>query len=294
MSLFDGKPMEIPVESSKVVLSASRMTDMPKYYPRELIEEVNQRLSKGMQIHTLVLWTKHPGSLFIDPLYEYLLELKQKNIQLYLQLTITGIGGLKVGIKSNGRPLILEPNAPLFQDSLNLLPQIVQLLELPERIKLRIDPIVRIMDSRGKVFSNLKFFPKIIRNAASYGVKHFVFSFLESGAHRKVDKRFRSMGCRIIPPNKEERERTLIWLRNLESKYNINIESCCVQDFPEGKCVDGRMLMNYHANRDPVDLSQPRKREKCGCTASIDIGGWPPKKCYTGCDYCYANSHYQY
>ena len=40
------------------ILSASCMTDMPTYYPNELIEEVEKRQAKGLMIHTLVLWTK--------------------------------------------------------------------------------------------------------------------------------------------------------------------------------------------------------------------------------------------
>lgn len=43
------------------------MTDMPKYYPSILIEEVNNRLAKG--IHTVLLWTKYPQSLLVSPLY---------------------------------------------------------------------------------------------------------------------------------------------------------------------------------------------------------------------------------
>ena len=81
------------INSKSIVLSASRMTDMPKFYPNELIEEVEKRLNKGIDIHTLVLWSKHPKSLISGSLYTYLLELKKRNIQLYYQCTITGMGG---------------------------------------------------------------------------------------------------------------------------------------------------------------------------------------------------------
>jgi hypothetical protein len=75
--LFDTDPME-----QRVVLSASRMTDMPKYYPLDLIREIDKRKEKGRKIHTLVLWTKHPGALLTNPLHRYLEQLKKEGVQL--------------------------------------------------------------------------------------------------------------------------------------------------------------------------------------------------------------------
>lgn len=289
MSIFDGKPIEIV---NKVVLSASRMTDMPKYYPDKLIEEVKKRVERGLEIHTLVLWTKHPQSLLIDPLRTYLEELKNKNIQIYVQLTITGLGGLYIGVKFNGKPLVLEPNAPSLKDSLQVLPDIINLAGNPDRIRLRVDPIVRIKDSTEITFSSLKFLPVIIKSSAQYGIKHFSFSFLEKNMHHKVDKRFREMGCQILPPGQEERNKTFHWLKQIEPEYGVYISACCVPGFPESKCIDGELLQELHDHKEPADLNQPRKRSRCGCTASIDIGGWPPKLCYTGCAYCYAHANY--
>jgi hypothetical protein len=60
-------------KNNAIVLSASRMTDMPKFYPNELINEVEARLKKGLNIHTLVLWSKHPDSLLNNQLKEYLI-----------------------------------------------------------------------------------------------------------------------------------------------------------------------------------------------------------------------------
>ena len=60
------------INKKSVILSASRMTDMPKFYPNELINEVQKRLDKNIDIHTLVLWSKHPNSLLVNPLNDYL------------------------------------------------------------------------------------------------------------------------------------------------------------------------------------------------------------------------------
>ena len=56
------------------------------------------------------------------------------------------------------------------------------------------------------------------------------------------------------------------------------------------KCIDGELLAKLHDKKYPTSLKQQKKRKLCGCTESIDLGGWPPKKCYTGCLYCYSNA----
>lgn len=41
---------DVPVSNTNsVILSASRMTDMPKYYPNEIINQVKNRLNKGVE-----------------------------------------------------------------------------------------------------------------------------------------------------------------------------------------------------------------------------------------------------
>ena len=104
------------------------MTDMPKFYPRELINEVQSRIDKGVQVHTLVLWTKHPGSLLEEPLRSFLEKIRTNGIQIYLQLTITGMGGRKMGCDNDGKEVMMEPHVPDFEDSLNTIPDLITLL----------------------------------------------------------------------------------------------------------------------------------------------------------------------
>lgn len=282
-----------PKKDFSLILSASRMTDMPGFYPGDIIKEVEKRISKGLKIHTLVLWTKFPRSLIANPLFDYLKYLKSKHIQLYIHLTISGMGGIITGISKNGSPVKIEPCTPDYKDSLSILQKVILLTGKPERIKLRIDPIVRLIDSSGNIYSNLATFPEIIEAASGLGIKDFVFSFLESGMHKKVDRRFGKIGFIISPPDKFEREKTILWIRNLQVKYNVNIYACCVKGFPESRCIDGELLQQLHDYKLSVNLKQIHSRELCGCTQSIDIGGWPPKKCFSGCDYCYANPDYK-
>lgn len=280
------------IPKKPVVISASRMTDMPCFYPQEIINETQKRIEKGLSIHTLVLWTKHPHALLLNPLYNYLVGLRNKNVQLYIQLTINGLGGRALGEKINGKPFIPEPNVPAYSDSISSLPQIYELTQNPLRIRLRIDPVIRILDAKARIFSNINSFEEILKQAAAIGIKDFSFSFLEKGMHKKVDTRFLNIGCSINAPDSLERENMSRWVCALEKKYGVNIYSCCVPGLKESKCIDAELLQKLHNEQLEADYSQPRSRKLCGCTKSIDIGGWPPKKCNSGCDYCYARPVY--
>lgn len=110
--------------------------------------------------------------------------------------------------------------------------------------------------------------------------------------HHKVDKRMYELNWIITPPTEAERKNWSIWLNNLSRKYYVSISACSVPGLPESKCIDGKLLQKLHPLNRPTRLDEPRHRALCGCTFSIDIGGWPPKKCFTGCQYCYANAQY--
>lgn len=291
MSLFNNYTNDKKIKSEGVVLSASRMTDMPKFYSKELIGEVQKRIDKGIDIHTLVLWSKHPKSLLTGELNSFLKQLKKKGIQLYYQCTITGMGGRIIGENKDGSKFILEPGVPKPYDAINDLKNVIELLGDPLRIKLRIDPIVRIKNrNTGDIFSSMSLVEEIIKETSKLGIKNYVFSFLESGIHNKVDYRFNNYDWMIITPNVEEKEMAYKWLKRKAKKYSVNIQSCCVSGLPESRCIDGYSLNELHNLNKIADLNEPRKRRLCACTNSIDLGGWPPKKCYSGCKYCYANA----
>lgn len=272
----------------KTILSASRMCDMPGYYPEAIISETMTRLAKGVDIHTLVLWTKHPEALLRNPLYDFLRGLTRRGVQLFIQLTITGMGGRVIGVKNSGAWLI-EAHSPPFEKALGALPSIIELTGSPRRIKIRIDPIVKVKDFAGVIYSNISIFEHILKSALALEIDNFSFSLLEPGFHAKVDRRFKSIGCEILSFNNTERNSIASRFKEYEAAYKVNIYACCVEGFNDSSCIDGRLLSQLHPSGAPCDLKELRRRPKCACVKSIDIGGWPIKKCGTGCDYCYAN-----
>lgn len=290
LSIFEDEHLTNKSKKS-IVLSASRMTDMPKFYPDELINEIQKRLEKGIDIHTVVLWSKHPDSLLTGKLKNYLILLQERNIQLYYQCTITGMGGKVIGSNRDGSEFILEPRVPKPYKAIKDLSEVVQLLDNPLRVKLRIDPIVRIKNKfTGEKFTNAIFVEEIIKETSKLGIKNYTFSFLETNIHDKVDRRFKNYDWEIVTPTFSEKIKVFNWFKDKANKYNINIEACCVPGLKESRCIDGYLLNELHNEKKYADLNEPRKRSLCACTSSIDIGGWPPKKCFSGCKYCYANA----
>lgn len=264
------------------------MTDMPAFYPEAIIKEIESRKDKGACIHTIVLWTKHIKSIFSEPLSSYLKAQQKSGTQVYIQLTITGMGGNVFVMGHNKRAIFPEPNVPNIEESLALIDNLSEFAGSPLRIRLRVDPLIRLRDVEGQSFSNYNSLAEIVHLLSPKGIKYFTFSFLEKGIYKKIDNRFYRHGIEVLAPDLKERKHFAEEMNAMAEKLNVSITSCSVPGLPSSACIDGRLLMQLHDHQWPLDLSQPHSRQLCGCTKSVDIGGWPPKVCNSGCLYCYA------
>lgn len=282
----------MPIFEHAVILSASRMTDLPAYYPQFMIDAIEKRIQLGQKIHSVVIWTKHANALNKEPLKSYLQQLKNKGIQLSIQLTITGMGSKLVGAEAQGKLWSPEPNVPMLQDSIEQLVNLVQLVDDARRITIRIDPIAKFRFSDGSCYSNQAELSEIVALASKMGVKRFAFSLLEPFVYKKVIRRFNLIGIEIQSFTLHER----MWLQSeiaeLEQRFDCEINACCVEGFPASACVSGKQLSSMHPKHETLSLKMPFTRPMCKCTKSIDIGGWPPKACFSGCEYCYARPVY--
>jgi hypothetical protein len=276
------------MEKLPIVISASRMTDMPAFYPQHIISEVEARKLRGLTIHTIALWTKHIDSVFKEPLHSYLAEQQKNETQLYINLTITGMGKDSFVMGSHSHKVFPEPCVPPMSHSLSLIDQLIDFMGSPERIRLRVDPLVRLRDAEGNIFSNYDKLFEITDILHPKGINHYSFSFLEKDIYKKIDTRFARYGIEILPPDASERQDWIAKVNRHSSAKKVIISACSVPGLPQSACIDGNLLQRLHPRQLPLDLSQPRSRELCGCTKSVDIGGWPPKTCFSGCIYCYA------
>lgn len=286
-----GNQLQNDMMEPDLILSASRMCDMPAWYPDELIAGMAKRLESGKQIHTLVLWTKHPDRLLEPPLEGFLTSLMKAGIQVYVHVTITGMGNRVCGTDVLNRCWKPEPLAPGMDDSLRVLPELTNLLG-NGRVHLRFDPVVRFVDANGQEFSNRHCFDIIAPVAATTGIRVMTFSILQSGVYRKVDRRFKKLGIQIAGFQPEEVQEIWQDFRKRGAALGIDVRACCVDGLPPSACIDGHILNRLHPEHRKVTARRTFSRPICHCTQSVDIGGWPPRLCPTGCDYCYARPMY--
>jgi len=255
----------------KKVISASRRIEMPGFFPEPLAALLENRCPPEA-VHTLVLWTKHPGNILNHAVLRNRL---QRYRQVILHLTVTGMGGG-----------FLERNIPPVEEVLEHLPGLVEFLGDPERLRLRFDPIVHLKLPDGRIYSNLGRFEQIASAARSAGVREIVTSWME--AYPKVIGRLRTFAISPIVLSGKEWEKESGSLASRAASLGIRLTGCCVAGWPQGACIDGTALNRLHPGGERASVLRARgQRPRCGCTESWDIGWY--YRCPGGCLYCYAN-----
>lgn len=256
----------------KVVVSASRRVDMINFYADELLARIN---SIGFDnIHTLVIWTKNPTPLLVNP---ELRQLVKRLHQVFLLLTITSLGGTP-----------LEPNVPRPEAVLGTLPDLVELLGKPERINIRYDPLVEIRVGRNS-FTNIDVatFEAVARAAGAHRIPIIRTSYIT--IYKKVLDRLARLKMELVDHGVEA---ATDFIKNtmmpVAARYGIQVKTCVIPSLTKGGCIDADILTALHPHKEPCSSQKdPTQRPLCQCTRSLDIGRW--YKCYHGCVYCYGN-----
>lgn len=265
--------MAIPHKSSakkNVVISASRRTDLVGCFPEAFIERLNEYPPE--HVHSLVIWTKNPLPL----LHNKLLRKKiTQYAQIYLHLTVTGMGGSR-----------FEPHIPHSGQILRMLPDIVQLIGSPTRLAWRFDPIIHLKKADQR-YSNISFFPSLAEAFAGEKICSVKVSWLS--LYKKVMRNIKKIGWEPEDVSVEKKKEQARKLERIALAHNQTIEYCCIEGFPVSRCIDGNLLQKLHPDGLPCSTNPAKgQRMLCGCTASIDIG-WYNQSCLHGCVYCYAN-----
>ncbi len=263
------QPPLLDVEQTLVVLSASRRTDLAACFPDYFIEKLKDYPPE--RVHTIVIWTKNPHALLTN---QRLCITLARYRQLYIHLTITGLGGS-----------VLEPRIPPWQDVAGMLSQLVDFTGDARRITWRFDPIIRA-EVKGVLFSNIDLFSPIIEVVSKVGIPLCRTSWVEPYA--KVQRRLSKHGVTLSLHSPEERQEHARELTRIVEEHGMDLQFCAMKDFSRSSCIDGELLSELHP--DGLSCSRVRARGQrplCGCTQSIDIG-WYSQKCPHGCLYCYA------
>ncbi|MBI5417426.1 DUF1848 family protein [Candidatus Poribacteria bacterium] len=253
-----------------IVISASRRTDLVGCYPEILVDKLNSFPPEN--VHTVVIWTKNPINIFmLNDLNKKLLSYKQ----IYIHLTITGMGGSE-----------LEPGIPQAEKILEILPKLVKFVSNPERITWRFDPIIRAVKN-DKLFTNLIYFDNLLEKIASHGIKICRTSWVFP--YKKVCSHLNESGYKLILPTHSEMLEDYNYMDIRLKKMKMNLAVCAMEGFNHSQCIDGHLFSLLHPDKIPCsELSAHGQRKLCGCTESFDIGSYG-LKCHHGCIYCYAN-----
>jgi hypothetical protein len=263
------QPTLFPSDQQRIVLSASRRTDLAACYPEFFIEKLRDYPPE--QVHSLVIWTKNPRNMIAAGALRQTLE---RYTQLYVHLTATGLGGTA-----------LEPHIPPWEALRQMVPSVIDLVKGPERISWRFDPIIRCM-THGSQISNIELFAALARTMAAAGIRTCRTSWVEPYA--KVLRRLEKKGLCLEPYTAQERAEHVHLLEQTAAGLGMSLHYCSVEGCGRSSCIDGPLLIRLHPDGMVCSTRRAKgQRRLCGCTESIDIG-WYSQKCAHGCLYCYA------
>ena len=174
------------------IISASRRTDMPAFFPEKIMENVRSHLT----LDGLVLWTKNP-----EPFFPYIKELQEKDIPFYFQYSLNDYRELEPGIPDLKKRIIT------FRD----LAATVGI----ERVIWRFDPIllsdtITVDDIENRI--------EWIGNELHMHTEKVVFSFVDM--YPKIE------GCGVRAPTDQECEFIERVISDTCLKHNLKCATC--------------------------------------------------------------------
>jgi hypothetical protein len=286
------------IQPHKIVISASRRTDIPAFYMPWFMRQIrrgffevtnpfNQRVSyvpaTSDRVHTIVFWSKNFGP-FIDRSYGE--QLLKQGYHIFFNFTI------------NSDCTKLEPNVPPLRKRLDQLEQLSQRFG-PDTINWRFDPLCFFKTGGGPLQDNLRDFSDIAEEAAECGILRCITSFMDH--YPKITRRLATRsGFAFIDPVLEKKIEILRGMEKELAAGNIHLSVCCEKDlleaFPRSSsvtgssCIPGNLIQKLFGDRLSLKKdSGQRTKAGCGCTLSTDIGSYRLQPCYHNCLFCYAN-----
>ncbi|MBF0397333.1 MAG: DUF1848 family protein [Desulfobacterales bacterium] len=282
----------------KIVISASRRTDIPAFYMEWMMGEIEKGFftiknpynshisiipSTPDKVHTIVFWSKN----FKPFIYgDYGKKLLNKGFNLFFNFTI------------NSESKILEPAILPLSDRLHQLEILCSYFD-PITINWRFDPICFYKIKGNKIENNLGDFIRIAEYAGKLGIKRCITSFMDN--YKKIQRRVKSISdFSFIEASIQEKIEILLEMEKVLKTCNINLYTCCekeiLEQLPENSsiskssCIPNEFFIELFGGDVSIkkDTSQ-RMEAGCGCKVSHDIGLYKIHRCYNNCLYCYAN-----
>lgn len=301
-------------EVNPIIISASRATDIPKWYSDWFINRLkighiiwinpfNQNYRQKVtfrDVQVMVFWSKDP-----EPLIKYLDFIDSLNIGYYFQYTLNDY-------EKEG----LEPNLPSLDLRIKTFIRLSKKIG-KEKVIWRFDPL--ILSNSLSVQDLLSRIEKIGNEVNEYTEK-LVISFVDINQYNLVKQRLHKMDPSYREFTSKEKHELIKGLCILNKKWGLTIATCCEDWTPEvpfskyqieqNRCIDDVLLMRLFPEKDKLMkflkshtcsqttlfqtndqnlnlLKDPNQRKNCGCVISKDIGQY--ETCIHLCKYCYAN-----
>ena len=284
--------------ANKIVISASRRTDIPAFYMPwfmqqigkgffEVVNPFNQHVSvvpaTPGDVHTIVFWSKNFGP-FLDR--DYGRQLLDLGYHLFFNFTI------------NSDNSDLEPQVPPLNERLQQLEFLTGHYG-SDVVNWRFDPLCYYRTGQGGIQNNLSDFPAIADHAARLKITRCITSFMDH--YPKIRRRLSSRpGFEFIDPPMDQKAATILDMESRLAALNIRLFTCCEKDLLEAlpatsavtrsSCIPNDLLMKLYPGRISLrkDTGQ-RVKAGCGCKVSVDIGSYRHHPCFHNCLFCYAN-----
>ena len=268
-----------------MIISASRRTDIPAFYPEWFINRINEgyvlvqnpmnhkQISRiplsPKVVDAIVFWTKNPHNII-----KYLHELN--NYNYYFMFTITCFD------KS------IEPGVPDKSIVIDTFKKLSDLIG-PKKVIWRYDPI--FFTDKFDYKYHIEFFKNTAR--ALRGKTHkCIISFLD--LYKKCKNNMCEIDFRQLTVN--EVQKLSAEIAEIALTNNITLEACAenynLQNYgiKPAKCIDDKLISQI-AGKELQAKKDKNQRDLCNCVESIDIGTY--NTCIHNCIYCYANLNKQ-
>lgn len=290
------------------IISASRRTDIPHYYPewfhaRRLAGFADYRTVFGggangffraslkpEDVMGYLFWTKFAG-----PFHGELKALREEGVPYVFQYTITGYGKE------------VQPRIPCREEAIADFLTVAESLPGPEAIQWRYDPILISdlvythawhLENFKKIASRLTGHTHVVNVSFTEPYKKAIAKVPEGHtiSWRQSDKQRETIYLKH-PELRAVGEQGIALLHELEviaKAYSIQLRACCNQEyaaiFPPAQCCGAELFAPYGGQLlEKVSALKPGpSREQCRCVKTVDIG--MDTTCPGGCFYCYATT----
>ncbi|MGD9236744.1 MAG: DUF1848 family protein [Desulfobacterales bacterium] len=283
---------------TKIVVSASRRTDIPAFYMPwfmacigrgvfEVVNPFNRKVKEvpatPADVHTIVFWSKD-FDLFLK--HNYGKKLQNAGYHLFFNFTL------------NSASPQLEPRVPPLDVRLDQLRQLGNQFGA-SAINWRFDPICFYKMGNGRLEDNLSDLRHIAAKAAAAGIKRCISSFMDP--YSKIERRLATRpDFSFWDPPLKTKLQIIRKMERILASENIKLMLCCEKEVlaqltestsvTRASCIPNDLLAALFGGALSLKRDTGQRIKKgCGCRVSVDIGAYHQHPCYHNCLYCYAN-----